>query len=380
MITKEEIEKIRKRMLDKKGGGFRRDPTKFSVEKAKLPKSGAIVTYKLRLLPPVNKGDKVLDGDKLVVAESDVDWAVEHGSHYINNRFYECPRIGDGGTCPVCDIGFGLFKKVSDKDKRSDIAKAYLSKGAWAVNAYFLNVQTNPEEIRGKVMWLDLNKSLYDICDQCIMADDAGNNEDDPKAFGAFFDEDEGFVLQMEVRLDNQFASYKTSKFLPRTAGPLVKTAEGTADAARIKEILSRRQILPRRFEKVNLDELTKIAATIGDDDDGAAEVEETAASVVRPGSKGRPLPAVVEEEEEAPAAPAPKAKSKPVPVQEEEEPVAAAPTSEEEEPVVAKPKPLAAKKPAKPAEPVEEAPAAAEENDPELASLLDTLSKNKKK
>ncbi|MDP1712579.1 MAG: hypothetical protein Q8K86_08990 [Candidatus Nanopelagicaceae bacterium] len=364
-VTKADLDKARQKLLNRKGS-IKRDPMQWAPRvRDTLPKDGSPMIFRFRILPPMRQDEKVLDGDKSIVVKEEVDWAIEHGSHWFNNRPYECPRLVTKDPCPVCDIGFGLMKTTSDKEKRSAIAKSYLPKSYWAVNVYFLNADPNPDEIRGKVLWADINKTVFDICEQCVMADDQGSDED-PRPFGLFYDVDEGYVFQMDIRSKGGYPTYSMSKFLIKTRGPLAKSNSGERDDERIGSLLGQRHFLPYKIEKPNLDELEKIAGTIADDDVEAEEVAAGTAvdedNVVEAGTASRPKPIQTKAAEAADdevAEEAPKTAKKPV----IKKPVT-------DEVVEEAPKAVAKAKPKPKPQPQQEE----KEEDPEVQELLDEL------
>jgi len=297
----EDIARIRKLMQDKKGGG-QKDPNEFRFPKAK---ENETLTYYIKFLPPVpSMGDL---------------WFYMNGSHFLDMKRLECPRIHEqGAECPLCQLGFQLMDGM-DKEQKSKIAKTYLARSYYGVNIYFPQSTNVQEDLRGKVFWANIPKTLYDKCEECILRDDAGS-EDDPAPFGLFYDEKAGYVMKVVIKSKGGYNNYEESKFLVTTKGPLSK------DEAKIKEILSRRHDVPTKFAardlaalQAKVDNILKKSPTTAGDDAGFHEdhtEEKPAAAKPAPAAKpaaAKPAPAA--------AKPAPAAKpaaAKPAPPAEE--------------------------------------------------------------
>lgn len=359
--SQEELENVRKRFQEKKGS-YKRDVTEWRPpSKGDLPKDGSAKVYRFRFLPPLKEGDEAMDGDKPVKVKAGMDWwCLENGNHWINNRPNPCPRIQESeAECPVCQIAFDMFDKVKDKKKRGEIARAYLPRKFWAVNVYFINDRQNPEELRGKVMWLNLNRTLYEKCEACVMNDDPGDDAD-PKPHGLFYAVDgNGYVFQLEVRLKDGYANYDESRFLVRTKGPLA-VKDKKIDQDRVNEIMSKRQLLSAKLGEPDMEALKKAAARlVTHDDDTEPEVQgDVEKTAVPQGTTERPKPAVKSET----AAPVEETvEESPVDSGQVDESIDES-VDESVEPPKAKPKAAAATKP-------KVAP-----KDPELDSLLDEL------
>ena len=225
----EDIQKVRQRMLDRKGGS--RDPNEYRFPKARGSEKHIA---RFRTLQPTESMKGL--------------WYYVNGSHYVNNKRLECPRIHDNEECPLCSLGFQLMEDQS-KEKRSAIAKAYISRKYYAINAYFPPFTDTPEDLRGKIFWINLSQTLYDKCEECIMRDSAGDDSD-PQAFGNFYSPKSGYVLQVIVKSKNDYNSYEESKFLVSTKGPLHK------DESKIVEILGKRYDVPSKFQPRDMDAL----------------------------------------------------------------------------------------------------------------------------
>jgi len=311
--TDEDLQKIRQRILDRKGT-IQRDPTRFEFSKAQ---DGERLTFRFRVLPPMDSMGGL--------------WYYAHGYHFLDKKRFECPRIHDNSECPICTLGFEMMKDES-KERRSQIAKAYLSRKYYACNIYFPVYKETPEPLRGKVMWASFPQTLYDKCEQCLFRDDPGD-EVDPQAYGNFYGIKNGYVLQVVITPkgsgSSRFNNYEESKFLYQTRGPLQK------EEAKIVEILSKRHEIPTKFQARDMATLQaqvdRILHKSGSDHDEEgfdedrstkAEVKTTVAVPAPiPAPKPAPAPEPAEEFEEMP--PDPKASAKP-----------AAKPSKKEEPV----------------------------------------------
>lgn len=261
--------KLKEKMKEKGKG---RDPDQFAPPSAKEDET---LEFYLRILPPLMKGDKYKGG----VAEKTEDlWFYENGAHYIRQPKTKltCPRCQYGDACPICQIGFDMMEGETNKDVRSSISSKYLARSYYAINVYFLNSDKNPENIRGRVMWFNIPKTLFDIMDYCINNEKPGD-EDDPQACGIFYHPDEGYTFKLTVKKKGEYNTYETSKFLATTMGPLFKNKDGSIDKERIKKTLEERFYLLDKFENVNIDKINEMASTILDGDkDGSNEKKES--------------------------------------------------------------------------------------------------------
>jgi len=335
----------------------RRDPDQFIPPKAKDREK---IEYYIRVLPPLEEGDVCSTGKAKTTSAL---WYHNNGNHWIMNERLECPRTHDGDKCPLCDIGFEMLKENDDEDARSRIRQTYLSRTGYAVNAYFLNTSANAENVRGKVLWINLPKTCYDRMIECMENDNPGTAEE-PRPTGAFWHPLDGYTFKIVVEKKGKQNTYEQSQFLPNSRGPMVKKKDQTADEAKIEEILDRRHYLPGKFSDRNIDKINAIVAKLGskygtpeadgDDADEKIDVKPAAAKksvaiegVVKGGLKK------VQEKAQAAV---------------EEEVV-------EEEVVEETPAPAPVKtKAAAPAKAAEATDEVAEEEDPELKNLLDEM------
>ena len=385
IMSKEEmLKKLREKMSERKGG--HRDPDQFIPPKAKKDEK---LEYFFRVLPPLQAGDTYKGG----VCEKDQDiWFYENGNHWINNERLECPRMHDREECPICTIGFDLMRDNDDDAYKAGVRKKYMPRSGYAINIYFVNSDKNPENLRGRVMWMSVPKTVYDIMNECVENADPGTTED-PKPCGVFYHPtDGGYVFKLVAENQGQWNTYERSGFLVNSAGPLAKGTDGKPDIDRIQKILDMRHLLPSKFgardvEKLNIILNKLLVKQTGGDGTEKADQTINVSGVVKGGANNV----------KAPAKPAAKPAAKPVEevVEEATEPAASEEQLEEvvEEPKPAtKPKPVvtqaakpvvtkpattkpttaAVKKTTAPAAPV--TPPANEENDPELQGILDQI------
>jgi len=131
------------------------------------------------------------------------------------------------------------------KEEKSKIAKLWLPRTYYAMNVWFPPYKSNPEELRNKVMWYSAPKTVYDIMENCIYRDDAGD-KDDPQAYGLFFDPEKCFVFKLDIYKKGEFNSYEKSKFLPaeKTLLELAKSED------KVKELLEARLDISSKFDE----------------------------------------------------------------------------------------------------------------------------------
>jgi len=357
------LAQVRKKQQEKSAG--RRDPDELRIPKAR-PKER--LEYLVKILPELGKGDICKGG---MAPEGMELWYAQNGAHYHDRQYHPCPRVHDGEQCPLCQVGFDLLNETDDEEQRKRISRVYLPRTYYAVNAYVLNHKNNPEEIRGKVMWLNLQKTIWVKLDACLQSDDEGN-ETDPKAAGVFFHPwKRTYALKIVAFKKGDYNNYEESALLPLTLGPLAALKEGGADEKRIQEILDQRIYIPERFGKRNVDKLKAIAHQLlhKTPSDDASDAEDLADEVVggepSPAPKKKAAPQNLEEEE-----PAPKVKPK----------VETKKVVEEAEEVPEDDTPAPAKKTAAKTEAKAEAADTTEEDTDELNNILSQINANKKK
>lgn len=246
------LAEVRKKMAAK-SGGRQRDPNEFRPTQVG---AGKEMKWKFIVLPGLAAGEPCVGGK----ASKDMDlWMVPVGTHWINGKPSECPRVHDGEDCPMCTTGFELLRDTEDQNQRRELIKLYMPRTAWAVNIYFPPFANNPEELRGKVMWYQLPKTAYDVMAKTLDRNASENSEEDPKAYGFFYLPDESYVFQLEAHHKGGYNEYTQSKFLAATRGPIIKKADGTPDMEKIQEILNKRHDLFTKFAPRNAAALEKI-------------------------------------------------------------------------------------------------------------------------
>jgi len=177
--------------------GRQLDPTEFKPANVA---SGEEVNYYMAILPFDDEDDVPI---------------YRNGQHWINRKSYECPRIHNDIDCPLCTKAFDTMKQYKEKEKRSNIAKTLLSKEMWAINVYMLDSKSNPENVRGKVMWWNSKYSVQQIFQACVESNPA--TEDgafEPVAGGAFWDYKSGYIFNLKVKSKNGYNNYEASKFV----------------------------------------------------------------------------------------------------------------------------------------------------------------------
>lgn len=236
-----DLEAIRSKMRKKKGGGRSRDPNEWRPDKAE---TGKPLKWKFFILPPVDSMDI---------------WYYEHGNHFIDNKVIECPRIHDGATCPLCQLGFDLMKETDDKEERRAIAKKFLSSSRYSVNIYFPSVKSTSADLRGKVKWFSMPQSIYGICEDVIMRDPPEGDAIEPEPFGIFFDPENAMPFVLEARKKGEYNSYEASHFIDKKM-PITNGGE-----EKIKAILDARHDIPTLFPDRDVDLLETIASKFED-------------------------------------------------------------------------------------------------------------------
>jgi hypothetical protein len=139
----------------------------------------------------------------------------------------------------------------------------------YMVNIYFPNIKTNPEDLRGRVMFYNAPKTCCDMWVNTILRDGSGD-ADDPQAHGAFFDENAGFMFELQILKNGRQNGYKTSKFVVGDGNPVpfLKNEDGTPDKKGLLKLLEQRHDLWLKVEKPDQDKIKKIASVMIDGDD----------------------------------------------------------------------------------------------------------------
>lgn len=259
-----DVDAIRKRLKQSMSGKFN-DPDEFRPEKAKSEIEAT--KYAFFILPPVCVGDAIKGGTAKRGMENQFFCA--HGTHWVQDKPYPCPRIWDGSKCKMCEFGFELLKDEnikSNDNKRTAVVKQWMPTQYYMMNIFFPHLKTNPEDLRGRVMFYNAPKTIVDICSACLMRDDAGDPES-PEAFGVFFDENAGFVFELQVTKHGRNNSYKTSKFRPALQ-PMARNPDGSPNPKMISDILASRHDLFSKMEAPNAEKLDKIYKLLSEGDD----------------------------------------------------------------------------------------------------------------
>ena len=280
------LEAIRKKM-SARGNKYSRDEHEFRMPKAAADEK---VIYYIRVLPELSKGDECSSG----ICERDYDFFFyDHGAHWIDRNKIECPRLHDNGKCDICQLGFDLLQETSDEEARKEISKKFLPRTYYSLNVYFLDTGKNPEDVRGKVKWMSVPKTIYDIFEACMKNDDPGDDEE-PKAFGIFYDVIEGYVFKLMATKKGEWNTYEASQFLAnKGTSPLVKSKSGKPNEKGIQEILNQRHDLITKFPDRDQDKIAAITKKLmnGDDDDDTGfddDEEKPKASKAKPKAKSK--------------------------------------------------------------------------------------------
>jgi hypothetical protein len=258
-----DLDAIRRKLKQSMTGKFN-DPDEFKPEKAKS--SNDPLRYRFFVMPPVFVGDTTKQGE---VKKGMDQFYVQHGNHWVNERPNACPRAYDNSDCPICSFGFDLLKTTKDLERRTAILRQWMPATYYMVNIYFPNIKTNPEDLRGRVMFYNAPKSCCDMWVNAILRDGSGD-ADDPQAHGAFFDENAGFMYELQVLKNGRQNGYKTSKFVVGDGNPVpfLKNDDGKPDKAGLLKLLEQRHDLWLKIEKPDEDKIKKIASVMIDGDD----------------------------------------------------------------------------------------------------------------
>jgi hypothetical protein len=339
------------------------DPFEFRPPKAKKDE---IIKIRMYILPPLNEGDTCNGG----TASRGMDdlFCIKHGNHWVNKRAYPCPRTNHDWPCEMCDTGFEQLRAIPKNDQNQDARQAvvrnWLSQQVYLVNIYFPNISSNPESLRGKVMFFNAPKTCFDQWTAAINRD-AGGDTADPEAYGVFYDPEAAFMYQLEIQLSGNNNSYKTSRFLASMgAHPIARKKDQSIDEKRIQDILDQRHDLWTKIEVAKPEVIHKLVNQImnGDDSEGdeSAQAQQTPAKP----TPAKPAPAKPMAKP-APAKPMAKPAARPAPADDEtldessgdddqgvpfDEPESPADEATLETEVEAPPAKVGAKAPAKPA------------------------------
>jgi hypothetical protein len=268
----EMLDRVRKKLLEKKGGKFKADPTSW-----KPPQVGPKDTeknFKFIVLPPLAEGDPVWTEAGPGTGKSTTNmgdlYYYQEGKHWIDKRPHECPRILDESECEVCQLGFDLMSETTDKETRSRIARQYLSRASQVVNVYFPELASNPEELRGQVRWIEISqRDIWERFSECINRDEeeaVGDTPEEAKAHGFFYLPDQCYIFNLNVKHKNGYNDYGDSKFLPSTRGYIaMKKGTNEPDVEKIRLIMNSRHDLKSKFPACDKAKIAEIAKKLMD-------------------------------------------------------------------------------------------------------------------
>lgn len=274
-MSKYDIEKIRQQVKNRLK--MTSDPTEFRPGKVTAEKP---LKYRFFVLPPISIGS-MIDGGKM--SKSMEEFFVIDGAHYINNKWYGCPRLITDGSCNVCNYGFELMGETDDKDIRAAIRRKLLSYPSYKVNIYFTVDEINPEDLRGKVKWYNATKTVFDKWFACLTRDDCGDDLD-PQPFGVFFDEDNSYLFQLEISKKGDGNNYEQSKFIPKPR-PIAKSRQ------EIDRILAQRHNLFDKVREIDADGLELLVNQLRSNDSGNSGGFDYDESATQPSKAKAPAP-----------------------------------------------------------------------------------------
>jgi hypothetical protein len=231
------------------------DPDEFRPKKNESTTEP--IKYRFFVLPPLLVGDTLKSG---VVTKGMDMFYIKHGAHWINNKPHPCPRVsGLPDRCPICQFGFDLMKDEKDEDKRKKIRSDWMPSENYLVNVYFTNWKGNPEELRGKVKFFNASSTCFKMWSQALERIDCGD-PDEPEAFGAFFDENNGSLYELSVIKQGKNNSYAASSFRKEKSTPMVTNADGTPNEKGLAALLKLRTNL---WEKLQLPDVDNLKALL---------------------------------------------------------------------------------------------------------------------
>lgn len=255
-----DIDAMRKKLNQMTGKQM--DPDEFRPKKNESTTEP--IKYRFYILPPLLEGDVLKSG---TVKKSMDLFYIKHGSHWINNRPHPCPRAAGSRECPICQFGFDQMKDEKDEDKRRKLRSDWMPSENYLVNVYFTNWKSNPEELRGKVKFFNATSTCFKLWSQALEREDSGD-PDEPEAFGAFFDENNGSVFELSVLKQGKNNSYATSAFRKEKAGPMVVDANGKANQKGLEALLKLRINLWDKIQPPDVDALKSLLNSVVHGDD----------------------------------------------------------------------------------------------------------------
>jgi hypothetical protein len=267
------LAEVRKRMQERSGRKAR-DPNRFSPSKVD---QGEELSIKLVVLPPLDVGEACADGEN--TTEMGGMYSYQSGTHWVNKKTYECPRLHDNDDCPMCQMGFDLLSETEDKEERKKIVKTFLASETHNVNVYFPPFKSTPAELRGKVMWWPIwQRGIFQKFNECLNTNEdeaQGDTPDEQKPWGFFYEVDEAYVFLLKIVEKGGWNNYDQSKFLPTTRG---KLADLLPKGTTVDDILAQRHDLGSKYEARDPAKLENIVKMLtepeADSDDGFDEDE----------------------------------------------------------------------------------------------------------
>ena len=270
-----DLNAMRKKVLDSMKKGT--DPDEFKIGQID---PGKTVKYRFFILPPYKVGDQLRQG----IAETSMDtFYIVFGQHWVNKRPCTCSRLWDGTPCEICSVGFemlGEIKKdvtLSDaakKAKTKQVAGEFMANQSYPINIWFPQGQGNPSEVEGRVMYYKASQKPYEKMVKALESNGPGDPAD-PQAYGAFFDETQAFMFQLEGTKTGEINDYSASKFLANNGRPVpfVANADGTANMDMIRQILAARHDFSKKFDAPDAESTKKafdsLMGSSSDGDDG---------------------------------------------------------------------------------------------------------------
>ncbi len=268
------LQKLREKLMKRKGS-FKRDPSEWRISQVGPQEEFKAKAY---ILPPLERGETCSDGE----AKHGMDglFFFQVGDHWINRKRYPCPRVYDNDECAYCQLGFRLLRETQNKKSRSEVSRAYLPSTKYVVNLYFPDTKTNPEEVRGKVLYYAMPKTIFDKLEECIQLDNPGNDPDDPQAWGIFYDPQDAYPLSVVVNKKGDYNSYVDSKLLAAGRGKIA------SNQSKIDDVLGKRHDISTKYPERSTENLKTLQGFVDDlmngkdDSDDGFNVDETQDSV----------------------------------------------------------------------------------------------------
>lgn len=255
------LAEVRKRYQEQSGKRAA-DPNEWKPPKAR---PGQELNFKFVVLPPLDIGERCVGGKN----ETNMMGLPTYrgGTHWVNNRPYECPRLHDGEDCAYCQFGFDLLSETEDKDDRRQILRTYVANEFYAVNIYFPPFKSNPPELRGKVMWWKVTqKTVWQKFKECLDRDEdsaTGDTPEENKPWGFFYEPDESYVFLLKITSKGEFNNYDGSEFLVSTKGPIIANKAGEPDMEKIQVLLDQRHDLGSKFSARDASKLAEMVRSL---------------------------------------------------------------------------------------------------------------------